>query len=289
MSSGYAVWCTVEDHDEAKFQTRRFTSGTKIKTEGKRMWFLKKGICKITEFLPTQGRRHYHDIHVSQGAFVGERNILRTKWGGQYLPLMWPKRRYETTTFCEMVEVKEEAIQQIIAVEPSIYTTISNEIQAHRLITELRHSYKKRHDMTVENFWTSFQRCGKSFKKEEHLTVPEGRIAIVGRHDMTVENFWTSFQRCGKSFKKEEHLTVPEGRIAIVGCWTQILLVVPRTAMDHHLHIRGPAKLWVKPADKRASGMVYYEKIRYEDSNEGVEVNSCVSFVHDTSGVSNLS
>ncbi|KAK5980324.1 hypothetical protein GCK32_011600 [Trichostrongylus colubriformis] len=227
---------------------RRFTSGTKFKTEGKKMWFLRKGVCKITEWLPSQEHRHYHDMHVSQGAFVGERNILKTKWRGPLLPLMWPKRRYETTTYCEMLEINEKAIQEILAAEPSIYTMISNEIQSDRLITELRHSYRKRHDITPATFWTTFQRCGKSLTKEEQLTVPEGRIGIVG-------------------------------------CWTQITLVAPRSALDGRLHVKGPAKLWVQPADVRAPGMVYFEKIRIEDAVEcGGENNSCISFIHDGPG-----
>nr|CDJ81517.1 Cation H+ exchanger domain containing protein [Haemonchus contortus] len=230
-------------------QVRRFTSGTIIKIGGKRIWFLKKGICKITEWLPLQARRHYHEIHISQGSFVGERNILKTKWKGPLLPLMWPKRRYETTTFCEMVEINEKAIADIIAVEPSIYTVISNKVQAARLITELRHSYRKRQDITMESFWTTFESCGTILNREKQLKVPEGRIGIIG-------------------------------------CWTQITLVAPRTALDSRLHVRGPAKLWVKPADSRAPGMVHFEKVRYEDSAEHAGDNtSCISFVHDGPGV----
>ncbi|VDM59955.1 unnamed protein product [Angiostrongylus costaricensis] len=146
---------------------------------------------KVTEWIPLNKCRHRHyDTHVVQGEFIAERNILR----------------YETTTYCEMVEVSAEIIGEVVKAEPAVYTIVSNNVQAERLMIELRHT----------------------------------RI-----------------------------------------CWTQITLVAPCAAVDGCLHIRGPADLWVEPADPRAPGMVFFEKRRIE---EGVECsarnNSTISFIH---------
>ncbi|EYC28943.1 hypothetical protein Y032_0007g3513 [Ancylostoma ceylanicum] len=175
---------------------------------------------KITEWVPNQVNRH-HERHVGEGEFIGERNILKYRWKGKQLPLMWPRRRYETTTYCEMVEIKEEVIGELLKAEPLIYTLINNEIQANRLIIELRHIRKQQ--------------------------------------DIVADSFWNTFPRCGKSLAKAEKLKVPEGRIGIVGCWTQITLVAPRAALDKDLYIRGPATLWVEPADPRgADGLTHW-------------------------------
>ncbi|WKY12451.1 hypothetical protein Q1695_003770 [Nippostrongylus brasiliensis] len=222
-------------------KVRKLQAGTTLFTEGKKMWFLNKGVCKITEWLPLRSKRRYHVFHVGQGAFLGIRNVLLQNWKGGSLPLMWPRRRYETTTYCEVVEINKDAIVELITAEPSIYKIISNEVQGNRLITELRHMCKKKHQTNANTFWTSFQRYGKSLTKAEQLNVPEGRIGVVG-------------------------------------CWTQITLVAPQAALNSHLHIKGPAKLWVEPADPRAPGMVYFEKIRYEEPDDAVaDDKSCIS------------
>ncbi|KAK6756748.1 hypothetical protein RB195_014902 [Necator americanus] len=207
------------------------------------MWFLAKGICKVTEWVSNQARRH-HESHLGQGELIGERNILKHRWKGKQLPLMWPKRRYETSTYCEIIEISEKVIGELIKLEPAIYRIINNEVQAERLITELRHIHKQR--------------------------------------DITTESFWSTFSSSGKSLLNTEKLTVPEGRVGIVGCWTQITLVAPRKALDKDLYIRGPATLWVEPADPRGAGMVFFDKVRYEDYAATMhEASSCISFVHE--------
>ncbi|KJH45600.1 hypothetical protein DICVIV_08370 [Dictyocaulus viviparus] len=226
-------------------EVKRFECGTKITTEGRTMWFLKKGVCRITEWLPFKKCGHrYYDSYIVQGEFIGERNILQHEWTGTRLPLMWPKRRCEATTYCEMVEVSAETIEQLLKAEPAVYAIISNEIQAERLVIELRHA----------------------------------RV----QEECATTNFWTAFQSRGKSFTKPEHLKVPEGRVGIVGCWTQISLVAPRTAIDGCLHIKGPADLWVEPADPRAAGMVFFEKQSYDDAIKCLAHNSSnISFIHE--------
>lgn len=127
------------------------------------MWFLVKGVCKVTEWVPLQKTRYYHEFHAGQGMFLGERNILMRKWTGKLLPLMWPKRRYETTTYCEMVEINEDAIKEMITIEPSIYSLISNDLQADGLMTELRHmrgkSTRQRRQTSGRVFNDAESRC----------------------------------------------------------------------------------------------------------------------------------
>ncbi|CAJ0588098.1 unnamed protein product [Cylicocyclus nassatus] len=222
---------------------RKLNCGVRIHTDGKTMWFLKKGVCKITEWVPYQVNRH-HEVHAGEGEFIAERNILKYRWKGKKLPLTWPRRRYETTTYCEMIEISEEIIGKMLKIEPSIYTIINNNVQADRLITELRHIHKE--------------------------------------HDIVTESFWSTFARCGKSLSKAEKLTVPEGRQGIVGCWTQITLIAPRKALNNDLYIRGPATLWLEPADKRGAGMVFFDKLRYENNdNRQEEISSCISFIRE--------
>ncbi|KAJ1372765.1 hypothetical protein KIN20_035013 [Parelaphostrongylus tenuis] len=115
----------------------------------------------------------------SEGEFLAERNILKCGWNGHCFPLMWTRRRYETTTYCELVEISAEIIEQVVKAEPTIYAIISNNVQAERLMVELRHT-RTREENVVPNFWTTFQSRGKSFTGPEKLTVPEGRIGIVG-------------------------------------------------------------------------------------------------------------
>ncbi|KHJ75555.1 hypothetical protein OESDEN_24829 [Oesophagostomum dentatum] len=143
-----------------------------------------------------------------------------------------------------MVEIREEVIGALLKIEPTIYSIISDEIQGERMITELRHIHKNQ--------------------------------------DIAKESFWSTFPRCGKSLRKPEKLTVPEGRLGVVGCWTQITLIAPRTALNNNLHIRGPATLWVEPSDPRGAGMVYFEKLRFEDyGTPAEEMSSCISFIHE--------
>lgn len=134
---------------------------------------------RVTEWVPLQKTRYYHEFHAGQGMFLGERNILMRKWTGKLLPLMWPKRRwatrflgcrsnmgcvellqslfsYETTTYCEMVEINEDAIKEMITIEPSIYSLISNDLQADGLMTELRHmrgKYARLISVFFQYFW----------------------------------------------------------------------------------------------------------------------------------------
>uniref|UniRef100_A0A0K0DD98 DUF659 domain-containing protein n=1 Tax=Angiostrongylus cantonensis TaxID=6313 RepID=A0A0K0DD98_ANGCA len=225
-------------------EVRKFECGIRIATDGRSMWFLKKGVCRVTEWIPLNKCRYRnYDTHVVQGEFIAERNILMSGWTGRRLPLMWTRRRYETTTYCEMVEVSAEIIGEMVKAEPAVYTIVSNNVQAERLMIELRHT-----------------------KMQD---------------DNDVSNFWTAFQSRGKSFTKAEQLTVPEGRVGIVGCWTQITLVSPRAAVDGCLHIRGPADLWVEPADQRAPGIVFFEKRRMEECVEcSARNNSTISFIH---------
>uniref|UniRef100_A0A1I7X6K6 DUF4220 domain-containing protein n=1 Tax=Heterorhabditis bacteriophora TaxID=37862 RepID=A0A1I7X6K6_HETBA len=195
----------------------------------------------VTEWVVGQVNRH-HERYAGQGEFIGERNILKLKWTGSKLPLMWPKRRYETTTYCEMVWIDEMTIEKLIEIEPNIYTIVNNEVQAERIMTELRYLNRS--------------------------------------SDITSGTFWSGFQKYGKTLGKPEQLIVPDGKIAIVGCWTQINLIAPRSSMNKDLYIRGPSTLWVEPADDRAAGFVYFEKLSNEDTLTTVETSN-VSLIHD--------
>ncbi|KAE9415874.1 hypothetical protein Angca_007816, partial [Angiostrongylus cantonensis] len=104
-------------------EVRKFECGIRIATDGRSMWFLKKGVCRVTEWIPLNKCRHRnYDTHVVQGEFIAERNILMSGWTGRRLPLMWTRRRYETTTYCEMVEVSAEIIGEMVKAEPAVYT-----------------------------------------------------------------------------------------------------------------------------------------------------------------------
>uniref|UniRef100_A0AAF5RUL6 Cyclic nucleotide-binding domain-containing protein n=1 Tax=Wuchereria bancrofti TaxID=6293 RepID=A0AAF5RUL6_WUCBA len=190
--------------------------GQLVQTFGKTMYFIRKGICKVTEMtLSRRGKEHKHDYYVYQGRFVGERNLL-DKNDFRRESVKKPKVEYRTSTDCILIKIDEDTMDIVRSFDSSIIRTISRKEQTRRLIYEL---------------------------KEQHES-----FALI-----TLDEFEKLYTRHGYSVSGRTDIEVGIGRKLIIGFRAMIVALKPSTSLDDHYHILGPAVVTLKPVGEDGS------------------------------------
>ncbi|VIO91694.1 Uncharacterized protein BM_BM10817 [Brugia malayi] len=192
------------------------SGGQLVQTFGKTMYFIRKGICKVTEMtLSRRGKEHKHDYYVYQGRFVGERNLL-DKNDFRRESVKKPKVEYRTSTDCILIKIDEDTMDMVRSFDSSIIRTISRKEQTRRLIYEL---------------------------KEQHES-----FALI-----TLDEFEKLYTRHGYSVGGRVDVEVGIGRKLIIGFRAMMVALKPSTSLDDHYHILGPAVVTLKPVGEDGS------------------------------------
>uniref|UniRef100_A0A0R3S0L2 Na_H_Exchanger domain-containing protein n=1 Tax=Elaeophora elaphi TaxID=1147741 RepID=A0A0R3S0L2_9BILA len=219
-------------------------SGRLVQTFGKTMYFLRKGICKVTEMtLSRRGKEHKHDYYVYQGRFVGERNLL-DKNDFRRESVKKPKVEYRTSTDCILIKIDEDIMDIVRSFDSSIIRTISRKEQTRRLIYEL---------------------------KEQHES-----FALI-----TLDEFEKLYTRRGYSVGNRIDIEVGVGRKLIIGFRAMIVALKPSTSLDDHYHILGPAVVTLKPVGEDEGMLVLIDNERNADQPT-LDVESNISLETET-------
>ncbi|MCP9259554.1 Sodium/hydrogen exchanger 7 [Dirofilaria immitis] len=220
------------------------SGGHLVQTFGKTMYFIRKGICKVTEMtLSKRGKEHKHDYYVHQGRFVGERNLL-DKNDFRRESVKKPKVEYRTSTDCILIKIDEDIMDIVRSFDSSIIRTISRKEQTRRLIYELKEQHESFALMTLDDFEKLYTRRGYS---------------VGGRVDVEVGI----------------------GRKLIIGFRAMIVAVKPSTNLDDHYHILGPAIVTLKPVGEDQGMSVLIDNERSADQPT-LDIESNISLETET-------
>ncbi|CAD6186450.1 unnamed protein product [Caenorhabditis auriculariae] len=223
----------------------RLAAKEMITTNGSCFYFIKKGIVKMTEWVPCQ-LEFRNEVYQMQGDFIGTRNLLLmdSRRENEALPLLFPKRRYETTTYCEIIWIDGDIMKRMLKADSGLCQAVGAYVQSSRLITEISH--------------------------------------VVKTPDIK-EKFWDHFARHGRTISTRETINVPDGKIAFIGCWTNIVAIVPRIHLDRNLlFVRGPAAMCIEPVSPKVHGYIYIDKETFRDVSSTTNDSDNISIVHDT-------
>uniref|UniRef100_A0A915PJ54 Cation/H+ exchanger domain-containing protein n=1 Tax=Setaria digitata TaxID=48799 RepID=A0A915PJ54_9BILA len=218
--------------------------GQLVQTFEKTMYFIRKGICKVTEMtLSRRGKEHKHDYYVYQGRFVGERNLL-DKNDFRRESVKKPKVEYRTSTDCILIKIDEDVMDFIRSFDNSIIRTISRKEQTRRLIYELKEQQESFALITLDDFEKLYTKRGYS---------------VVDRTD----------------------IEIGVGKKLIVGFRAMIVAVKPLTSLDNHYHILGPAVVTLKPVGEDEGMSVLIDNERGADQPT-LDVESNISLETET-------
>ncbi|VDP11843.1 unnamed protein product [Onchocerca flexuosa] len=219
-------------------------SGHLVQTFGKTMYFIRKGICKVTEMtLSKQGKEHKHDYYVHQGRFVGERNLL-DKNDFRRESVKKPKVEYRTSTDCILIKIDEDMMDIVRSFDSSIIRTISRKEQTRRLIHELKEQHESFALITLDDFEKLYMKRGHSVGGRIDVEVGIGRKLIIGFRSMIVD-------------------------------------VKPSTNLDDHYHILGPAVVTLKPVGEDEGMSVLIDNERSADQPT-LDIESNISLETET-------
>uniref|UniRef100_A0A1I7VSU9 Cyclic nucleotide-binding domain-containing protein n=1 Tax=Loa loa TaxID=7209 RepID=A0A1I7VSU9_LOALO len=220
------------------------SGGQLVQTFGKTMYFVRKGICKVTEMtLSRRGKEHKHDYYVYQGRFVGERNLL-DKNDFRRESVKKPKVEYRTSTDCILIKIDEDMMDIVRLFDSSIIRTISRKEQTRRLIYELKEQHESFALITLDEFEKLYTKRGYS---------------VGGRMDIEVGT----------------------GRKLIIGFRAMIVALKPSTSLDDHYHILGPAVVTLKPVGEDEGMSVLIDNERSADQPT-LDVESNISLETET-------
>uniref|UniRef100_A0A915C222 Cation/H+ exchanger domain-containing protein n=1 Tax=Parascaris univalens TaxID=6257 RepID=A0A915C222_PARUN len=219
-----------------------------IRTFETTMFFIKKGICRVTEASSTKvGSIHRHEYYLHQGRFIGERNLLNDK-KIRVESIKKPKVIYQTTTDCHLIEVRAAMMEWIRNADHEIIRTISAKEQRRRIVYEL-----KEHNQLFSL--------------------------------MTMEDFDKLFKLCARPVSTRQNFEVDAGKKLIVGWRTLVCSVKPLTAFDDHYQVNGPASVILMPVGEDEGMILLIDNIRGPDQATSDEPESNLSLSVDDSDI----
>uniref|UniRef100_A0A158PNK9 Na_H_Exchanger domain-containing protein n=1 Tax=Anisakis simplex TaxID=6269 RepID=A0A158PNK9_ANISI len=211
-----------------------------IHTYGSKMFFIRKGICRITETSSTAiGSVHRHEYYVHQGRFIGERNLLKNK-NFKEESIKKPQVVYQTTTDCHLIEVDESMMEWIRNADRDIIRIISTKEQRRRIVYEL-----KEHNQLFSL--------------------------------MTIEDFDKLFKLCARFIKSQERLEIDAGKKLFVGWRTLVCSVEPLSAFNDHYQVIGPASVLLRPVGVDDGMVLLTDNVHSSDQATSDEPESNLS------------
>ncbi|VDK63205.1 unnamed protein product [Onchocerca ochengi] len=245
--------------------------GHLVQTFGKTMYFIRKGICKVTEMtLSKQGKEHKHDYYVHQGRFVGERNLL-DKNDFRRESVKKPKVEYRTSTDCILIKIDEDMMDIVRSFDSSIIRTISRKEQTRRLIHELKEQHESRLAALPAN-----QSIVMLKPVIDDVNDNLFHFALI-----TLDDFEKLYMKRGHSVGGRVDVEVGIGRKLIIGFRAMIVDVKPSTNLDDHYHILGPAVVTLKPVGEDEGMSVLIDNERSADQPT-LDIESNISLETET-------
>uniref|UniRef100_A0A1I7YZQ2 Cyclic nucleotide-binding domain-containing protein n=1 Tax=Steinernema glaseri TaxID=37863 RepID=A0A1I7YZQ2_9BILA len=193
-----------------------------VHTRGSAMYFIQKGVCKLTERTQTRGGLQCHEMYIYQGDFIGEFNIVTIDGPWKALRKKIPKKvkmQYRTITECELVRIDISVLLCLRRFH--VVETILRIEQLRRLKNEL-----------------------KELKRSTSVRM------------LSDDEFAVFFANNGRKVRAELTLDISDNKLVLLGCAVRVVEVVPAIKMNGRGHVEGPAKLTVAPIDKNLEAMI---------------------------------
>uniref|UniRef100_A0AC34F8Z9 Cyclic nucleotide-binding domain-containing protein n=1 Tax=Panagrolaimus sp. ES5 TaxID=591445 RepID=A0AC34F8Z9_9BILA len=110
-----------------------------IYTHGTHFFFIRKGICKVTEIQNVKRHRICHDYYIYDGSFIGIKNIFKMgKNGNKFQPLKNLETSFRACTDVELVKIEATKLQKLFQDVAECWGTISMVEQKRRLRADLK-------------------------------------------------------------------------------------------------------------------------------------------------------
>ncbi|KAK0417503.1 hypothetical protein QR680_013049 [Steinernema hermaphroditum] len=194
-----------------------------VHTRGTSMYFVLKGVCKLTERTQTRGGQQYHEMYVYQGDFIGEFNIVTIEGTWKALRKKLPKRvkiQYRTVTECELIRIDISLLLRLRRCHQVVETILHIE-QLRRLKNEL-----------------------KELKSSTAMRM------------MTDDEFDVFFANNGRRIRSQLTMSISDNKLMILGCAVRIVDIAPETQLNDRGHAEGPATLTIAPIDNSLEALI---------------------------------